>query len=91
MHNFTYLGSEVNCKNDISTEMKMRILSAGRCFYGLKKHIKSKVISRKTKLLMHKTPVRPVLIYASETWVQSKVDERSLGLFEWRVLDAFFE
>jgi hypothetical protein len=29
--------------------------------------------------------VRPVLTYASGTWVLSKADERSLGLFERRV------
>jgi hypothetical protein len=34
--------------------------------------------------------VRPVLIYASETWVLSKADERSLGLFERRVLRCIF-
>jgi hypothetical protein len=35
---------------------------------------------------MYKTLVRPVLTYASETWVQSKADESSLGLFERTVL-----
>jgi hypothetical protein len=80
VHNFTYFGSEVNCKNDISPEIKKRILSAGRCFYGLKKHLMSKLIPSKTKLLMYKTLVRPVLTYASETWVLSRADGRSLGL-----------
>jgi hypothetical protein len=45
VHNFTYLGSEVYCKNDISTEIKKGLtLSAGRRFYGLKKHLKPKEI-----------------------------------------------
>jgi hypothetical protein len=35
---------------------------------------------------MYKTPVRPVLTNASETWVVSKADERSLGLPERRIL-----
>jgi hypothetical protein len=34
--------------------------------------------------------VRPVLTYASQTWVLSKADERSLGLFERRVLRCIF-
>jgi hypothetical protein len=45
---FTYLGSEVNCKNDIRNEMKTRILAANRCLRGLRKHLKSRLISRKT-------------------------------------------
>jgi hypothetical protein len=51
-----------------------------------KKHLKSKLSSRKTKLLMYKSLTRPILIYASETSVLSKADERSLILYERRVL-----
>jgi hypothetical protein len=90
VHNFTYLGSKVNCKNDINTEIKKRILSVGRCFYGFKNHLKSQLISMKIKLLMSKTLVRPVLTHACETWVLSKADERSFGLFEKRVIRCTF-
>jgi hypothetical protein len=34
--------------------------------------------------------MRPVLTYVSETWVLSKADERSFGLFERRVLRCIF-
>jgi hypothetical protein len=40
---------------------------------------------------MYETLVRPILTYASETWVLSKADERSFGLFERRVLRCIFE
>jgi hypothetical protein len=36
VHNFTYLGSEVNCKNDISTGVRKIILSAGDVFMDLR-------------------------------------------------------
>jgi hypothetical protein len=49
-------------------------------------YLKSELILRKTELLMYKTFVRPVLTHTSETWVLSKADERSLELFERRVL-----
>jgi len=38
VHSFTYLGSDVNCNNDISAEIQKRILATKRCFHGLKKH-----------------------------------------------------
>jgi hypothetical protein len=41
VHSFTYLGYEVNCKNDVSADIKERILSVNRCFHGLTKHLKS--------------------------------------------------
>jgi sorting nexin-29 len=82
VYSFTYLGSEVNYKNGISVDIQKRILSANRCFHGLRKHLKSHLISRKTKTFMHKVLVRPVLTYASETWTLSKTDERLLSAFE---------
>jgi 4-hydroxy-L-threonine phosphate dehydrogenase PdxA len=61
VHSFTYLGSEVNCKNDVSAEIKKKyILSANRCFHGRRKHFKSQLKSRKTKMTLYKVVVRPV-------------------------------
>jgi hypothetical protein len=39
---------------------------------------------------MYKTLLRLVLTYASENWVLSKTDEKSLGLLERRVLRCIF-
>jgi sorting nexin-29 len=79
VHSFAYLGSEVNCKNDIRAEIIKRILSANRCFYELRKHFKSQLISRKTKLTC-----------ASKTWTLTKADDRALGLFERMILRSIF-
>jgi hypothetical protein len=40
VHSFTYLGSDVNCKNDIDEEIQKRILAANRCFHGLRRHLR---------------------------------------------------
>jgi hypothetical protein len=37
---FTYLGSSVNCNNNISQEITKLILIANKCFYGLKNQLK---------------------------------------------------
>jgi hypothetical protein len=42
----------------------------------LTKHLKSQLISRKTRIMMYKILVRPVLSYASETWPLSRLGER---------------
>jgi hypothetical protein len=60
---------------------KKLILSASRCFQGLRKHFKSQLISMKTNMALCKVVVRPVGTYASETWTLTKTDERTLGLF----------
>jgi len=85
VHGFTYLGSEVNCNNDISAEIQKRILAANRYFHGLRTHLRSHLTSRHTKILMYKVLIRPVLTYASEMWTLSKTNERQLSLFERKV------
>jgi hypothetical protein len=66
VHSFTYLRSEVNCKNDVSDEIKPCVLSANKCLHGLRKDLKSQLIRRKTRIMMYKVLVRPVLSYASD-------------------------
>jgi hypothetical protein len=87
---FTYLGSEVNCKNDINDEIKKGVQAANKCLHGLRKHMKSRLISRKTRIMMYKVIVRPVLSYASETWPLSRLDERLLSIFERRIFFFYY-
>jgi len=72
VHSFTYLGSDVNCNNDISAEIQKRILAANRCSHGLRKHLRSHLTSKNTKILMYKVHIRPVLTYTFETWLYLK-------------------
>jgi len=90
VHSFTYLGSDVNYNNDISAEIQNHILAANRCFHGLRKHLRSHLTSKNTKIFMYKVLIRPVLTYASETWTLSKINEQRLSLFERKVLRCIF-
>jgi hypothetical protein len=53
--------------NDVSLEIQRRIQTANRCFFGLRKHLKSSHLSWQTKFTIHKTLIRPVLLYGSKT------------------------
>jgi sorting nexin-29 len=48
---FIYLGVLIRADNDISQEIKRRIMAANRCFFGLQKHLRSDVLI-KTKLII---------------------------------------
>jgi hypothetical protein len=41
----------------------------------MRKNLQSSHLSRQTKLTNHKTLIRPVLLYGSETWVLTKREE----------------
>jgi hypothetical protein len=87
-YSFTYLGSDIKCNNDITAEIQKHILATNRCFHGLRKHLRSNLTSKNTKILMYKVLIRPVLTYASKTWTLSKTNERWLSLFERKVLQC---
>jgi hypothetical protein len=83
---FVYLGSLMIPTNDVSLEIQRIIQTANKCFFGLRKHLQSSHLSRQTKFTVHKTLIRPVLIYGSETWVLTKREENQLLVFERKVL-----
>ena len=90
VQSFTYLACIIDANNDISVEIKKRILLANKGFCGLKRQFRSQFLSKKNKIKLYKTLIRPVLACGSETWVLSKSDEARLGVFERKVLRAIF-
>jgi hypothetical protein len=69
---FVYLGSLMTPTNDVSLEIQRRSQTANRCFFRLPKHLQSSHLSRQTKFTIHKTFIRPVLLYGSQPWVLPK-------------------
>jgi hypothetical protein len=79
---FVYLGSLMTSTNGVSLEIQRRIQTANRCFFALDKHLQSTLLSHQTKFTTHKTLIRPILLYNSETWVLTKREENQLPVFE---------
>jgi hypothetical protein len=61
-------------------------MAANRSYFGLKKHLKSKLLSRTTKIHLYKTLIRPVIMYRSECWTLSQLDQYMVDGFERKVL-----
>ncbi|GFU70417.1 uncharacterized protein TNCV_3442341 [Trichonephila clavipes] len=87
---FKYLGTIINDQNKLKAEINNRIKPANKCFFGLKKQLRSKFISGKTKLRLYKTLILPVLLYASETWTLNLETVRALETFERKALRTIF-
>jgi len=88
--NFVYLGSEITSKNDVSAEVSRRIVMANRCLGGLRKLLRSKHLSRKTKIQLYHQLIQPVLLYGAETWSLKTTDEKSLLVFERKILRTIY-
>jgi hypothetical protein len=85
-----YLGSLVNGDNNVSEEIINRLIAANRSYFGLKHQFKSQLLSRKTKILLYNTSVRPIPTYTRETWTMTKNDEKRLIIFKRKILRRIF-
>jgi hypothetical protein len=78
---FVYLGTIIDCKNDLEEENKRRIIIGnGHC--GTSKLMKSRLLKMKTKCQLYKTIILPAVLYGSESCTLSKAHEALLGGFE---------
>ena len=57
----------------------------------LKKIWSSNSISRRTKVRLYKTLVKPVLMYGCETWKMNKSDKNKIYVFQRRCLRRIFK
>jgi hypothetical protein len=64
---FKYLGSMINNDNSIEEEIKERTALGNKAYFANQKFLKSKLVTKRSKLKIYKTVIRPVVIYASET------------------------
>ena len=71
-------------------EIRSRVTAANRCFFGLKGYLKSDFISRKTKILIYKSLIRPILTYSAETWAMTEKVKDIISVFERKILRSIF-
>ncbi|KAI5639582.1 reverse transcriptase (RNA-dependent DNA polymerase) domain-containing protein [Phthorimaea operculella] len=83
---FKYLGCTVTDTNQREDEINIRIQNALRCSAALHKVLTSKLISRRTKVRIYKTVIRPILMYGCETWTLTLKEEENLLVAERKIL-----
>ena len=63
LHEFTYLGTNLNSKNFVGSEIKQHIYNGNKIYYTYGKLMKSKMLSREMKLKTYKTLIRSAVVY----------------------------
>ena len=81
VESFTYLGSNVDKVGGTDADIRARIGKARGAFNQLKSIWSSSNISRKTKLRIFNTTVKPVLLYGAETWRTTVSTTRRIQTF----------
>jgi hypothetical protein len=51
---FTYLGTKISKENNLTEEVRSRLVAANRKYFSLQKHFKSSFVSIATKIQLYK-------------------------------------
>ena len=86
VNSFVYLGSTISPGGQIADEISSRICKARQAFANLSHLWRRKDVRLATKGRVYAAAVRPVLLYASETWPLRCEDIRKLEVFDYRCL-----
>jgi hypothetical protein len=89
---FKYLGTALTNQNSIQEEIKSRLKSGNACYYSVQNLLSFCLLSENMciNIKIHRTIILPVVLYGCETWSLKLREERTLRVFENRVLRKIF-
>ena len=74
----------------IEEENQHRITLGNKVYYAKQFFFKSRLVSKKSKLKLYWSIIRPVVTYGCETWVLKETLKNKLMVFETKVLRRIF-
>jgi len=86
---FKYLGTTLTNQNSIQEEIKSRLKSGNSCYHSVHHLLSSLLLFKNIKIKIYRTIILLVL-YGCETWALTLREERTLRMFENRVLRRIF-
>jgi len=90
VRSFSYLGTIVNGNNTLEEEIRGRIAKGNKAFCANKVLFKSNLVSRRSKLKLYWSVIRPIIVYGCETWVLKESIIQKLSVFEMKILRKIF-
>ena len=82
---FKYLGSIINIDNTME-EINARIASGNKVYFANKKMFQSRLISKREKLKLYYSVIRPIVTYSSQTRILKETIINKLLIFERKIL-----
>nr|CAH7760928.1 unnamed protein product [Callosobruchus chinensis] len=83
---FVYLGVIITTNSAEDTEIDQRIVKGNKAMGSLMKMLKSKLISRQTKMRVYSTVIRASVLYGSELWILNRNNAAKLEIWERKIL-----
>ena len=90
VQSYKYLGSTVNSDNSMEEEIRNRITVGNKAHHANQFLFKSRFFSKKLKLKLYWSIIRPRVTYGCETWGLEGTVTNKLMVFERKVLRKIF-
>jgi hypothetical protein len=82
--------SIVNTDNTMEEEIKERIALGNKVYFANNKMFQNKLISKRAKLKILYSVIRPIVTYSCETWILKATIINKLLVFERKILRKIF-
>jgi len=90
VQSYKYLGTTVNRYNTIEEKIQHRITLGNGEYCANQFFFKSRLVSKKSKLKLYCSIIRPIVTYGCEAWVLKETIKNKLMVFERKVLRRIF-
>jgi hypothetical protein len=87
---FIYWGTLISNDSSMEKEIQIRILACNGTYLATISLFSSRLLSRVTTIILHKTPIRPVVSYGVEAWTLTKKEEKALLIFERKIFRRIY-
>ena len=87
---FVYLGKPISNDNSVEKEIQRRILACNRTYFAAISLFRSRLLFRATKIILYKTPIRPVVSYGVEARTLTKKEEQAVLNFERKIFRRMY-
>jgi len=85
---FIYWGTLISNDNSVEKEIQRHILASDRIYFADIILFRIRLLS--TKIILHKTLIRPVVSYGAEAWTLTKKEEQAMLIFERKIIRTIY-
>jgi hypothetical protein len=90
VQSYKYLGSTVNNGNSKGKENQYRITLGNKTYCAKQFLFKNRLVSKKSKMKLYWSIIRPIVTYGCETWVLEETIKNKVMAFERKILRRIF-
>jgi len=87
---FIQLGTLISNDNSVEKEIQRHILAGNRTYFAAISLFSIRLLSRATKIILYKTPIRPAVLCGAEGWTLTEKEEQAVLIFGRKIFRRIY-